>query len=556
MDILNDFDAESLCTENHEPLKSYKIYGNELNIHSNEVYFGRTSPLSIILMNYSTKLKELIGDQKIKYNFKSKEFVDKIKTLCDNFGKDVAAELNVEKCTFLILLDKESNAFCLPLITCFDNRPVDKDGNPIDGRVDLDKYVDIENIVQTKTGYRFKRAKNKLLFVNINIGLIWESSPEEIAGIICHELGHCFQQGIFGSYKNYSDLLYQNEIKNLNQRFSGFAQRKTTFGRFIALLFPFPGFCKVFTNFIMFVFNPSALNFNLFTKFNKWIHSKVHGRIDEKTFKMDDAFDKNDNIKLSKLRKIHHHTYSNDIDRREAIKEEVDNAYKDYKKINLYKDNNAKPSENTEIKKEAWKFFDALAFDLNNHQENFFNIISLSKFAQNSYAKQVFYRKYEFFADIFASAYGFGPQLYKSIIHTEAYYENYVYDTIFAKGLYKIPIIKAIAFYGNYMRSRDYVNVDEHGEGYQRSSAMYTNLMAELKNNPDLTPEQKKAIEEDCKMYKKIDDEYYEKCKKDGFLYKLYNKMLRKKTTTTSKKVEDLVLGPILELAAESNKKK
>ena len=51
---------------------------------------------------------------------------------------------------------------------------------------------------------------------------------------------------------------------------------------------------------------------------------------------------------------------------------------------------------------------------------------------------------------------------------------------------------------------RDYESVDEHGGAYERASAIYTNLSYELKNNPDLTVSQKKAIQHDIDLLKKI----------------------------------------------------
>lgn len=555
MNILDDFGKESIILENYKPLPSLKILNsNSIFEKSNEVYFGRNTPLSIILLSYAKEVKQLLGDPKQKYNFKNKSFVDKIKNTNEKYGAQIATEINAEKCVLNIVLDDDFNASSLLLITCFDNRPLDKDGNPIDGKIDLDKYVDIENIIQTKNGYKFKDSKNKLLSININIGTIWFGNEEEIAAIICHELGHCFQQGIFGSIKNYSDLLYKQEIANLNKRFDYFIKSNDTlFWKIVKLLFPLPGFFKLFSYIVSFLFQPNILNFNIFNKVNLFIHKTLLNRVvDEKRFMTKDIIDKinNDDKSANKMIRIaSSNLVYDDIDREQEIEDESNDIYESYQEIDLSKKN--KTSKFTQFKIDVWKFFIALALDIDNKQSNFFEFISLSRFAKKNYTKEIFYRKYEYFADIFASAYGFGPSMYKNISREETNNNKFI-DGLYSRGIYKIPFVKAMAIYSQYKRDRDLAMIDDHGEAYERASAMYTNLLNEIKTNSDLTPAQKKAIEIDLKIYKKIDEEYYEQNKKDGCLYKAYNKMLAKKITTKSDKVEDLILGPILEVAKEN----
>lgn len=560
MRISNDFEAETIILNNYKPLPKFEVYNKESFLDKSfEVYFGRNAPLSMTLTTYCEKLKDLLGDVNTKYNFKDKKFVAKIKDLCDNFGSAIAGDVNAESCTVLIELDKEINAYAIPLICYFDNRPVDKNGKIIDGKVDLDKYVDLENIIQTKAGYKFKSSKNKLLMIGINIGSLWYCTSEQLAAMLCHEIGHCFQQGIFGSYKNYSDLMYQQEIKRLNNRFNAvdIIGPEGTIFSILENILPLPGFWKFFSGLVTFLFCPSLLNINVFTKINQFLHSKIHGRIvEEKTWKMKEKLDEMDNDKLSNTDRYRMmvNTHSDNTNRKKAIEDEQKAVLKSYKKIDLYKDQ--KLSKFTKWKRELWMSFAAVAYDLNNHLNNFWMTVSLSRFAQNKYANQVFYRKYEHFADIFASAYGFGPSMYKNLIIMDKSNKDYIDNQLFTRGIYKVPLFKAIAIYGAYNRERDYIAVDEHGETYQRSSAIYTNLVNELKNNPDLTPSQKKALLNDCNMFKKLDDEYHENMKRNGCLYNIYNKMINKKITTKDETIENLVLEPIMEVAIENQSKK
>ena len=313
------------------------------------------------------------------------------------------------------------------------------------------------------------------------------------------------------------------------------------------------GFFKLFSYIVSFLFQPNILNFNIFNKMNLFIHKTLLNRVvDEKRFMTKDIIDKinNDDKSANKMMRIaSSNLVCDDIDREQEIEDESNDIYESYQEIDLSKKN--KTSKFTQFKIDVWKFFIALALDIDNKQSNFFEFISLSRFAKKNYTKEIFYRKYEYFADIFASAYGFGPSMYKNISREETNNNKFI-DGLYSRGIYKIPFVKAMAIYSQYKRDRDLAMIDDHGEAYERASAMYTNLLNEIKTNSDLTPAQKKAIEIDLKIYKKIDEEYYEQNKKDGCLYKAYNKMLAKKITTKSDKVEDLILGPILEVAKEN----
>lgn len=539
--------------ELYKPSPSYGIY-KELNL-SMEAFFGQTAPLSIILKSFAKDIKTLIGTENDKKNFKDKKYVDSIKNLCEKYGSKISEELNVDKTTIVVLLDKEINAYCIPLITCFDNRPVDKHGDPIDYQVDLDKYVDLENIVQTKTGYRFKNPENKLLLISLNIGLIWKSTEEEIAGIICHELGHCFQQAIFGSYKNYSDLLYATEIKNLSAKFEIFGGNPNNpITKFLKIFTPLPFFGKILMATLIDLCNPSLLKTTIFPKLHLALHKFFHGRIvDEKTFKMKEKLDKLDNNDLSihEKNQLTENTFVMNTNREKEFKNIEQDTYDECNEVDIYKKEVEANDKKEKSKKETNNFLTALWYDINNKQINFLKFISLSRYAQNTQAKEVFYKKYEFFADIFASAYGFGPALYKNLSKTETETIDFIHNKVFDKCLFKIPVVKAFAIHSDYIRMRDFESVDEHGGAYERASAMYTNLTYELKNNPDLTVSQKKAIQHDIDLLKAVDDQYYKDNEKKGFLYKWFNKVLKKRQTTYNTTIEELILQPMSEVVNE-----
>lgn len=538
--------------DSSEYYKPYRqdIISNSLDF-SNEIYFGKDAPLGMILRTYSKKIKDLIGAKTDKHNFKDKKFVNQIKNLTDEFGAKISEELNVERTDIVIVLDKEINAFCIPLNTCFDNRFVEKDGTINNKDIDLDIYADLENIIQTKTGYKFKNPKNKFLFITINIGLIWEFEAEGIAAILCHELGHCFQHAIFGSYKNYSDLMYMRDIKRLGNRFDTFFKiPNSPFGKIIKVFGPGIQFSlRMLSGLLVYFLNPSFLNNNIFTKFNLFLHKKFFNRIvDEKRFMISDKIKKLDKDELStkERNQMANLTYINDIDRKKEFEKDKKEVYDNYKKINIYKE---EVETKSKCKRYVQDLINAIAFDFDNKGINFLNFISLSRFAQNSYQKQIFYKKYEYFADIFASSYGFSPILFKKLSQSELDDDRYLKNDVFNKFLYKIPMFKAAALLNSYQRIRDYEIIDEHGGAFERGSAMYTNLINELKTNKDLTKSQIESIKADIDLMKNIDESYIKERKINGISFIIYNNYIKKRRISQDKRVEELILEPLIEVA-------
>ena len=72
-------------------------------------------------------------------------------------------------------------------------------------------------------------------------------------------------------------------------------------------------------------------------------------------------------------------------------------TYDDYKEVNIYKKEAEATDKKERAKKEASDFISSLWFNINNIQINFLKFISLSRYAQNKQAKEIFYKKYEFF---------------------------------------------------------------------------------------------------------------------------------------------------------------
>jgi hypothetical protein len=154
--------------------------------------------------------------------------------------------------------------------------------------------------------------------------------------------------------------------------------------------------------------------------------------------------------------------------------------------------------------------------------------ITLSNYSLNTYDENVFYKKYEFFADIFSTSYGFGKSLQKTQFKLEKYSDTEI-NTKMNSALYKIPIYGALCKYEFYKYMRMNYNSDIHGTNDQRIRAIYTSLVNELKINNSLSIQQKKEIINQINTIKENDELHYTEMKHNGFFYRLYNKMIDKR---------------------------
>lgn len=184
-------------SSNNKPAK-FNIPTEELNISkvlstnglSEESYFGKENPLQYALDSHVSKLMELLNDRVLKHETIKKEL--------EKFGKDVAAVLNFDQ-LHICLSDNyyDENAFSICLNCQERVRSVDPKTKIVS--INEQFLKSLQDMVETKNGYRFKTSRNKIGLVAISIGFFrgtkW--SVREISAIIAHELGHCFEQCVY-----------------------------------------------------------------------------------------------------------------------------------------------------------------------------------------------------------------------------------------------------------------------------------------------------------------------------------------------------------------------
>lgn len=503
---------------------------------SNEAYFGLESPLSQDLINYATKLKNLIQDvDDIK--FKNREFMKKVNSILIDFGEAVKLDINAEKVTFLLVPDDTLNAAAYPIYIRADTTYKDSNGRVY---LDLDKIADIEDIIVTSEGYKYRNKKNKLLCIKLNKGLIQKSEPEIIAGIIAHELGHCFQDGIFGTYKDVADITYVNIMNTGANIVELFRQQMP---KFIQGLSKVVGFRFIFIIFTYLMFPHYLLTTGIFSGLGAKLFKLSNGLANKnKTLRMKDQLEKIDNGDNETKKKIENSqaTYVLELvnknnDRTKFIKELEKNNKEEWK-LYLENCNNLEPVSSKF--KEAWK---RIVMQMDNMDRRVVKLLTLSKFTKKTYSKNMFYKRWEFFADIFATSYGFGPETYKMLSNSV----NEDLKNLEGMGLYgKYHIYKTFI---------DDVEFDVHGSNKQRLQNIYTDLIHELQNNTTLTSEQKKQIKTQIDQLKVVSEQVYESRKSNNkhVLTKAYNRLIDDRIEGVSHETEEEILKPLDDLCKE-----
>lgn len=533
------------------PFPEYKIIQNDN--FSLEAYFGGNSALVEIMDKHNQILKDKLSDPNIK--FKDKKTIEDLKNTCKAFGQLLADELNMESLNISLIATTECDASSLLLSAVFDNTEMIKDSSGIDvSHISLNKYIDIENIIQTSSGYKFKDKKNKLGLISVSVGMYQKLEVRQISAIICHEIGHMFQQGVFGSYKYYSDLIVYSHVKVMQDRFGAESERDGTYMRLFkynSLLY------KLFHNAISYFIFPNFLREGIFSKLGLFFYSHTDKRIlDEKTFLMNEKSRRNQAIDAKTAKIIIANTIEEiagpEYDRKKFITERVEDNYDE---LQIFKNENPGKKKKLSLLNRTRisliKFFYSSAMFINAIEKNVLNLISLNSYTTSTYMKNVFYKKYEFFADIFASSYGYSSDMYKGLVYLDRE-EKEVYENIFKDHIFELPIFKPIMLQNIYSYNRKQLNLDVHGTLDQRIDAIYTSLMNELKSNPELTPQQKKDIQNSMIAIKTIDDAYYDDLKKGGFWYKFYDKSIQHRLSGKSNKsVEENILGPLKEVLKE-----
>lgn len=532
---------------------------------SQEAYFGRSAPLANTLLTYSEKLINFFKEN----SYKDKSFYLNLSKITEAFGNEIAKDVNAEKCQVIVSTDIDVNAFALIMLaladTCYEIK--NDDGSKFVS-VDFDKIADIEDIIITQNGYQFRNNKNKILFIELNYGLFLPQNNltyEQIAATICHEIGHCFQQGIFGLYKNIADICISNVIKSKKHQFKDTLPKWMPEGVKKVLQLTFVS--KLFIALLSYLWFPTCFTSGLFAKFGAWLEKLGWGKkIKNPSYLMKDKIKrwdegdkktKNELLNSDSSRIIHEIVINNSQQRIGVSRKDY---YKKAEEENKKEWEEAKKEGINESDEECASnflinFFRSIKYDLNMLDDNIIDVIALNNYTVNQYSKISFYKRYEFFADVFAASYGFGADLFNSLnIMNKVTMKEVDRDLII--GINKIPFFKSIAKTQFFIAMNKNRKINVHGTRNERSVNMYTALVHELQSNASLTSDQKKAIQHDIDLIIEADEQYYKDMKESGFWFKYYNKLIDERIKgKVSKDTVEEVLKPIEEICKETMKK-
>ena len=558
MRTVNDFDINNDITESCEQLKPYDLFPGLSR--SNEVYFGREAPLPLIIKRHVSKIKDMLMIENAAGKTLEKDVINGIYKELQALANEIKTEINCEYLEMFFDASNSTNAGAFStwmgaeyIIT---RKDPDKPGEKAKTFLSYDKISDLEDIVITPTGYKYKTPTGKFLCIALNIGLFRNKNVEEITGTILHELGHCFQDNIIGVYKHVADVAFSSLIDEQMDRFKPIRVGKISSG--MAMI-------------VAFIFLPFRLAANIRHKMKLNLFKKVYDKINSKpTLKMNelqqdyaDQDDKDNAMMVSDpgCRSVfsilaEYGTVVGSDAKKKYFEKISDDAKEKLATLKLY----PLPSERKEYKNTRFflvNIFRSINTNIATMGTNMLYTLSMADANMAKIRNETFLQRYEYFADIFASAYGYGAEEYAGTLMSEVDVLNMFFKHE-AVGLNRFGLGKAMYLNSRYKTIKRVGMNDSHGTAVDRIANIYTMLTREIEVNKTLTTKQKQeilatlgAIEEANKVI--VQDQVENK----GFWRKYYSELIQARLDNkTLGKTEKELLEPIEKVAIECLKSK
>ena len=479
-----------------------------------EAYFGKENPLANTLLKYIKEMRTLYemtypgGAKKALAN--KKECYQTFQKLMQRFEKDLANVLNAEQVT--IGLDGRENAFAYPM--CWDRNLVKKEAKKKSFNEGL--KISLEDIVENKDGFKFKEKKGKYLIICLGIPLFDRFTDGEIVAIALHELGHCFQHmlvTINGNVVNHS--------------------RKGLITALYWALQPVTTILSSITHLDIFgiIFSVLALILSSLL----WIQERA----------LKALVDKHGEEKVG--RDIIVEVFDSDDFDRSIFAKEVKQMRADTLKAII----KANKGSNLLIKfcLMLLNFFlhlgSLLYYTILPVLQLFGSLGYISILGYNKYLRKE--RRYEQFADMFAVTYGYGVEQASALAKLHGSSDG----TDFGFGLNLVHWVPGLNLWLALGRA-----IDLHSmsllNGYPppkgRIESLYVTLDFELKNNPQLSQEQRIAITEQMDDIKDTFNNYVFSTKMQNFVFMLFHFFARTRIDKGKSDIEENVLRPLFEM--------
>ena len=456
--------------------KAYSYLRNR----SEEAWFGENNPLKVGLIAYIDQIKVLYDERSISSDKDKKMFVESIKSILENMEKLIAKETNVEKCQ--IGLVNQVNAYCYPM--CWDSEIVGKS-------VEAKKLrANLNDIIETKTGFKFKSKKQKYIIVVLGLGLFDkknEFTSEEIAAILFHELGHAFQHMLIGINANIAYNSISESIKWTYVDLISFS--KTVIGYPFILIF--------------------TILYSILRTFTRLFKNDINEKkIEEQGKRILDKMSKKDTINR---------------------KEEIDEMQKETDEmIEASLTNNNGGGKLT-------KLFSSIGFVIKSIISPIIYIVELpaNMYLFSNKSKLNKNKQFEEFADMFATYYGLGSSLTSGLKRLIKPHEEVDLGSL--NFLNYVPLLNLVTSSFKYYERNIGDLVNGYPDGKTRIANIYKGLEYELANNKDLSSKDKADIKSQMEESKKIFDEYVYAKGSKNFVYRIYNVLMRTSIDKTAK---------------------
>lgn len=552
MRTLNDFN-ENYNIHSEEKMEPYNFFPGLSR--SNEVYFGRESPLPLIIKKHVASIKEDLMIENANGKKLDKSTIDKLWKKCQLMANDIKQELNCEYLEIHIWPDNSVNACAYTLIDKSEYLVKEKQSDgTVKEYLSFTKIQELEDIAITKTGYKYVEPKGKFLGLMMTIGLLRERDVETITGVMLHEIGHCFQHGVIGIYKQVADMYFASLINAQMERFAPILPGSFAGG--IALIF-------------LFITSPFRIVGNIAAALKLRLFKRVFKKINESpTKKMDDLFedyDKNpENPQLTRdpgcvsvFRVLSEFgAFVGDGKRKDLIEKQSEKDREIMEKTKLF----PLPSERKEYKDTRFfitRIFCSIYANIVSLGTNVLYTITLTDYNMKKIRNNTFLQRWEYFADIFASSYGYGAETYKFNLEGEVdilkdwqKYENVGFNS---SGLLKLMNINQ-----RYKNFRRITMNDCHGGATERNASLYNAMLYELENNKTLTTKQREELKKSFEMIEKSDQVIIKDQKQNkGFWRKYYLELLNARAENKKMgKTEKEILEPVEKIAIQCLKEK
>lgn len=476
---------------------------------SEEAFFGENNIYKVTMIGFMGELRAACNastdtSKSIEERRKSSKIV---KPILERMEKFIEKTFNIKKC--FIGLINEMNAFCIPL--CWDKNLV-KEIKGNDGKikraVNSKLKVSLEDIVETKSGYKYKDPDGKLYCVAFGVQFFAKKGNKDLytdaecAAIMTHEFGHAMQQAMCSINEN----LASNYIH-------------AVFQDTYTLLNPVLG----------------ILTLGIAPLMSIASHKNYKKLKDEDPDYLGEAIIK-DSIGAKKK----------DFDREkmgEYIQNTSDKTIRDLPK-----------QKGGKIGRFFLKFFSFTFGGLFKIiDELITGVLAIPQniyvASQNNFLKKN--RRFEQFADIYTAAYGLGPDQASALAKIGNLFK-YKQDYGLLSILNYVPGLNIVTGVCHYTRSSIQQLVAGYPDTNGRMAAIYKSLKNDLDNNKELSADDKKAIEKEIEVMNDTYNKYVFDWSPRGFVYALWHKFTFKNLKNTKSDAPTNVIEAMEEIQKEN----